>query len=489
MCGFPGKNVNMLAKFLKTALLGVCILLAVLVALYAVSQRWPIPDAERQALAQLRQPLQPLRGPNMFAALWSLSYAVPEAQRETVLAQDMERLNRLPRQAPFRSAAADYPRLPGWPATAPALCRAGAGGCLQRVREQPQAYADALAAQAPMLARMRTLAHYTDYRNPLPPHAETLLPELPRITLAMTASALAFAQGHTTQALSDVCTDARVARVLLRSGDNLAITLIGAAMLRGDAQLFADMLAELPAQLPLPAHCAAAFAPAGMEERSLCNALHGESRRVFSMLQDASVQQGDGDWLDRISPQLLDRERTQALLAPTFAWACSAPVQALLAQDQALPPGMVATPDTATVACVANAIGCLLANVARPDHANHQHTLQYTAAAVRTVTALLWLRDRPADARPLAQRLADLPPALRGTTRPLQAQDDGKHLTIVQYARRNDGAGEYRWPVPASRRAAERATTSTQSRRDGRSLPMTRERAATAQSAKRGPGD
>ncbi|MEA5125251.1 hypothetical protein [Xanthomonas floridensis] len=454
-------DVHMLAKFLKTALLGVCILLAGVAALYAVSQRWPIPDAQRQALAQLRQPLPPLRGANMFAALWSLSYAVPEAQRETVLAQDVERLNRLPPGVPFRSAVADYPRLPSWPATAPALCSASAGGCLQRVREQPQAYADALAAQAPMLSRMRALANYTDYRSPFRPRADMTLPELPRMPLSMTASALDFVQGRTTQALSDVCTSAQVARVLLRSSDNLAVTMIGAAMLRGNAQLFADMLAELPAQPPLPAQCAVAFAPAAMEEISLCNALHGESRLVFSMLQDASVQDGDRDWLDRISPRLLDRERTQALLAPTFTWACSAPVRALLAQDQALPPGMVATPDTATVACVANATGCLLVSAARPDYANYQHKLQDTAAAVRAVTALLWLRDRLADTRPLAQRLAELPPALRGQMRPLQADGDGKHLTIARYARREEGAGDDRWPVPASR-LAERATTTIQ---------------------------
>lgn len=455
MPGFPPKALCMLAKFLKIALLGGCILLAVLAALYAVSQRWPIPDAQRQALAQLRQPLPPLRGANLFAALWSLSYAVPEAQRETVLARDVERLNRQPQEVPFQSAAADYPRLPRWPSTAPALCSASAGGCLQRVREQPQAYADALATQAPMLNRMRALANYSDYRSPFRPRADMAVPELPRMPLSMTASALDFVQGRTTQALSDVCSDAQVARVLLRSGDNLAITMIGAAMLRGNAQLFADMLAELPTQAPLPARCAAAFAPAAMEEISLCNALHGESRMVFSMLQNASVQDGDRAWLDRISPRLLDRERTQALLAPTFTWACSAPVRAVLAQDRALPPGMVPMPDTATVACVANATGCLLVNVAHPDYANYQHRLQDTAAALRTVTALLWLRDRPADTRPLALRLAELPPVLRGQARPLQADGDGKHLSIARYARGEEDAGDYRWPMPASRLALE----------------------------------
>ncbi|MCF5920083.1 hypothetical protein L2243_24570, partial [Xanthomonas perforans] len=76
---------HVLAKFLKAALLGVCILIAAVLSLYTVSRHWPIPESQREALAQLRQPLPPLRGSNMFGALWSLSYAIPEAQRETVL--------------------------------------------------------------------------------------------------------------------------------------------------------------------------------------------------------------------------------------------------------------------------------------------------------------------------------------------------------------------------------------------------------------------
>ncbi|PPV06430.1 hypothetical protein XBLMG947_2599 [Xanthomonas bromi] len=442
----------MTAKFFKAALLGVCILLAAVVALYAVSRHWPIAEAQRQALAQLRQPPPPLRGSNMFVALWSLSYAIPEAQRENVLAQDVERFNRLPERVPFQSVAADYPRLPRWPSSAPALCTASAGGCLQRVRTQPQAYADALAAQAPLLARMRALADAADYRSPFRAQVDTPLPELPKMSLSMTASALDFVQGRTTQALSGVCTDAQVARVLMRSGDNLAITMIGAAMLRGNAQLFADMLAELPVQQSLPAHCAAAFAPAATDEISLCHALHGESRMAFSMLQEVPPEHDDRDWLDRLAPQLLDLERTQALLAPTFTWACSAPVRAVLEQDRALPQDSVPLPETTSVACVANATGCLLASVSRPDYADYQRKLQDTAAALRAVSAMLWLRDHPADAaQSVALRLAALPPALRGRARPLQADDDGKHLILVPYARRDGGSGDYRWPLPASR--------------------------------------
>ncbi|MBV6883291.1 hypothetical protein [Xanthomonas euvesicatoria] len=452
---------HVLAKFLKAALLGVCILIAAVLALYTVSRHWPIPESQREALAQLRQPLPPLRGSNMFGALWSLSYAIPEAQRETVLAQDLARFNRLPEHAAFQSAAAGYRRLPGWPSGAPALCMASAGGCLQRVREQPQAYAAALAAQAPMLARMRALAQHADYRSPFRPRADTPLPELPRMSLSMTASALDFVQGRTTQALSGVCTDAQVARVLMRSSDNLAITMIGAAMLRGNAHLFADMLAELPAQHPLPAQCAAAFAPLPVDEIALCHALHGESRMVFAMLQEDALTQGNqSSWQGRFPLRLLDDERTQALLAPTFTWACSAPVRTLLAQDRPVPQTLIPLPQTASVACIANATGCLLASVSHPDYVNYQHKLQDTAAALRALSALQWLRDHPAPTTPLAQRIAALPPALRRQVRPLGAGNDGKSLTLRQYARPEGVAGNDRWPLPGSAIAATQAASS-----------------------------
>lgn len=450
----------MLAKFLKSALLGLCILIGLLVALYAISARWPIPEAQRQALAQLRQSQPPLRGPNMFVALWSLPYAVPDAQRETLLAQDVQRFERLPVGTPLQSAATRYPRQPDWPLSAPALCTRY-DGCLDRVRRQQQAYADVLATQVPRLIKLRDLAGYSDYRSPFPPSATAPLPVLPQFKLSMTSNALDFVQGRTEQALVGVCADAQVARVLLRSGDDLIMPMVGAAMLRNNAHLFADMLAELPVQHPLPAQCLVAFAPLAVDEVSLCNALHGESRMVLSMLE-ADVrkdQAGDLSWDDRLSLRLLDHERTHALMAPTYTWACSAPVRSLLAQDQAVPQAMIPVPDTVSMGCIANAVGCLLAGVARPDYAQYQHKLQDTAAAVRALSAVLWLRDHPS-AQTLEQRLAGVPPALRGQARPLQPGADGLSVQLLQYARPEENVVEDQWPLAGSKRPPEPAAIS-----------------------------
>ncbi|KAB7762526.1 hypothetical protein [Xanthomonas maliensis] len=424
----------MLARLLKYAVLGFCGLTAVLLGLYALSAHWPIPQAQRQALAQLRQPLPPLDGPTMFAALWSLPYVVPAAQWESVLALDVQQFKQLP------------------PA-APPLCQLSGDACLQRVRQQPQAYADALATQTPRLRASRELIRYTHYRSPFPATASAPSAPWPRGALSMTANALEFVQGGTAQALIGVCGDAQVARVLLGSDDNLAMPSIGAAMLRGNAQLFAQMLAELPVDHTVPAQCRAAFAPLAPQDISLCRALRGESRLAFSSLRQAVDQQSRaGGGHAQALPGLLDRERTEALLAPTYTWACSAQVERLLAEDEAIPPAMVPVAQTRSLGCIANAVGCLLADVARPPYALAQHKRQDTAAAVRTVSALLWLRDHPAEAVPLAQRLAQLPPALRGTARPLRVGADEHSLRLQQYARSEHA--DIVWPLPASRLAA-----------------------------------
>lgn len=53
-------------------------------------------------------------------------------------------------------------------------------------------------------------------------------------------------------------------------------------------------------------------------------------------------------------PNLLDHERTYALMAPTYTRACSAPVRTLPAQDQAVSQRMIPVPDTLSMGCVAN---------------------------------------------------------------------------------------------------------------------------------------
>ncbi|WP_407467077.1 hypothetical protein [Xanthomonas campestris] len=378
----PGKVAAMLATFLKWALLSVGVVVALLVGAYALSARWPIPQAQQQALAQLRQPRPaPPAGSNLFVALWASPYTIPNEEQAAVLARDLQRFQRTPVASGFRSELSRYPCAPAWPATAPPQCGWAVSGCLVQVRAQSRSYAAALAPQAPLLARMASFSQHAYYRDPFPRRIDSPLPELQGLTLSMTQHALDFVQWRQAQAVAAVCSDAQVARVLLRSDESLIVTMIGGAMLRGNADLFASMLSELPVNVALPAQCASAFAPLRVEDSSLCGALHGEARIVDAVYAQmlGEMDQRAQRWYDR-AVLFFDAERTRALTAPNYTWACSDAVRKQLVQDARVDDSALAPPPAKDVACVANAVGCVLADA------------QYSAGGIISVSCRTLLR-------------------------------------------------------------------------------------------------
>ncbi|WP_193553073.1 hypothetical protein [Xanthomonas campestris] len=427
----------MFATFLKWALLSVGVVVALLVGAYALSARWPIPQAQQQALAQLRQPRPaPPAGSNLFVALWASPYTIPNDEQQAMLARDLQRFQRTPVASGFRSELSRYPRAPAWPATAPPKCSWAASGCLAQVRAQSRSYAAALAPQAPLLARMASFSQHAYYRDPFPRRIDSPLPELQGLTLSMTQHALDFVQGRQAQAVAAVCSDAQVARVLLRSDESLIVTMIGGAMLRGNADLFASMLSELPVNAALPAQCASAFAPLRVEDSSLCGALHGEARIVDAVYAQmlGEMDQRAQRWYDRAVLKFFDAERTRALTAPNYTWACSDAVRKQLVQDARVDDSALVPPPAKDVACVANAVGCVLADAQYSDGGNYQRQLQDTAAAMRLIGVVLWLREHP-DARPLAQRLQELPDELVRPARGITIAAQGQAVQVQRYAR------------------------------------------------------
>ncbi|MEA9899374.1 hypothetical protein [Xanthomonas campestris] len=427
----------MLATFLKWALLSVGVVVALLVGAYALSARWPIPQAQQQALAQLRQPRPaPPAGSNLFVALWASPYTIPNEEQAAVLARDLQRFQRTPVASGFRSELSRYPCAPAWPATAPPQCGWAVSGCLVQVRAQSRSYAAALAPQAPLLARMASFSQHAYYRDPFPRRIDSPLPELQGLTLSMTQHALDFVQWRQAQAVAAVCSDAQVARVLLRSDESLIVTMIGGAMLRGNADLFASMLSELPVNVALPAQCASAFAPLRVEDSSLCGALHGEARIVDAVYAQmhGEMDQRAQRWYDRAVLKFFDAERTRALTAPNYTWACSDAVRKQLVQDARVDDSALAPLPAKDVACVANAVGCVLADAQYSDGGNYQRQLQDTAAAMRLIGVVLWLREHP-DARPLAQRLQELPDELVRPARAITIAAQGQTVQVPRYAR------------------------------------------------------
>ncbi|MBB4126332.1 hypothetical protein GGR77_001622 [Xanthomonas translucens] len=421
-------------------------------AFYLASRLWPVPAAQRDALAQLRQPPPPLRGPNLFADLWLLPYAVPSAQRQALLDEDARRFRAWPAGVAFHSVASRYPRVPDWPAAGPPRCSWRGDDCLHNVRAARPAYAAVLATQAPLLAAMPAASDASGYRSPFADGTDIQLPAFSLLQIPLTQHALDFADGRIQPALLGVCNDAGVARALLASGDNLITSMIGAAMLRGNARLFADMLADLPPQQALPAQCAQAFAPLQIDDVSLCRPLRGEAQWTFATFDELASDRHAAQrrWYESaLVPLAFDAERSKAMLAPLFTRACAADARTTLSADRPPTAAQVSAPVAAlSMGCVANALGCAMARMPPSDFARYQTSLQDAAAAMRLTSALLWLRTHP-DTQPLPQRLAALPPELRGAQRPLQATADGQGVQVALYA---DGAGDaLRLPLPGSR--------------------------------------
>jgi len=429
--------------------LGAVLLLAV--ALYLASRLWPVPAAQRDALAQLRQPPPPLRGSNLFVDLWLLPYAIPPEQRQAVFDEDLRRFRQGLAGQPLRSAASDYPRTPDWPSERVPRCSWSADDCLAKVRARTWDYAQALAAQDALLARM-PVPTGADYRNPFASDPVRMLPAFSVLQTPPMRRALDFVEGRTDPALAGVCNDASMARVLLRGGDNVLTTSIGAAMLRGNARLFAAMLAELPAQQALPAQCAQAFAPLPIDEVSLCRPMRGEAQMLFAALDevDRTRTAPRQRWYESMGLTLLfDRARSEALVAPAYTRLCAADVRVSLREDRRLRLAQITAPVGSAFSCLSNQLGCAM--VSLPPSAvagGPQWRLQDTAAAMRLASALLWLRAHPGT-QPLPQRLALLPLELRGEQRPLQATADGQGVQVALYA---DVEGDLlRMPLPGSR--------------------------------------
>ncbi|BBJ97104.1 hypothetical protein VDQ16_04375 [Xanthomonas campestris pv. campestris] len=105
-----------------------------------------------------------------------------------------------------------------------------------------------------------------------------------------------------------------------------------------------------------------------VEDSSLCGALHGEARIVDAVYAQmhGEMDQRAQRWYDR-AVLFFDAERTRALTAPNYTWACSDAVRKQLVQDARVDGSALAPPPAKDVACVANAVGCVLADAQYSD--------------------------------------------------------------------------------------------------------------------------
>lgn len=439
-------------------------LLLAVVGLWLLSRALGPSDEQEAALASLER-AGPAPGRNAFAALWLLTYDIPEDAQDAIVAQDAKSFARLPLPD---ADAYDPTRASGWQTAAASrfakltpsaedwerFCKTRQPGCIAKVRADRGGYAALLERNGKLIERAAVLREFGHYRNALPVRMDMPIPSFQYAIAPMTRHALAFADGDFDAALAGACADMAAWRRIGTHSDSLIVRMIGIAYATdGYARLIADMMAELPPDQALPAECAAAFATPSAEESLLCEAMKGESAYVRSGVRAiAKSSQPTGNAIDFFFPVLFDAKMTDARLAASHAQACAAPVRARIAAD---------TPaDYADFApggrrwgfdCVGNAAGCVLARIGGDDVHFHKYAwrAQDYAARLRLMGALLWLREHADGKTSIAAELRKLPPAFVSPGHHIEVADGGKAVRIGQF----DDTREAYWQVPLPRLA------------------------------------
>ncbi len=429
----------------------VSLLLVVVIGLFTVSRLMEPSDAQRAALALLEADDPKPVGRNAFGALWLIEYDVPPEEIEAVVAADMENYRKALTDAASSQVLSNqasvaegrFSRHRGEPSDLRS-CGTNDASCLAKVRERRDEYARQIARDRVLVERIRGLAAFGHYRNLLDSHIFPPLPPFQRLFASHTASALDFIEGRTDDALKTVCTDVETWRRIGANGDNLIFAMIGGAMVDTGARLFADMLAELPLDHPLPPICASAFDPAHVAP-DLCSAMRGEERIARSHMD----RFGDEAY-PFLRTLLLDVEATRAIMAPVYAQACAEEARRALIDDTPIAyPAVSLSPWQ--LRCASNYLGCSVMLIAAPLYTPYLHRAQDEQAMIRLVDTLLHLRQQAAaSGQAMTQVLnADgLRPPVVTWRRPVFDETAGE---VGIPLRGRGSVDEWRIPLPASR--------------------------------------
>ena len=401
-------------RWVSYFVLAVIVTVSVVFAAYRI--RGPS-HAQREALALMQKDYRPKEGTNAFPLLWYVEYDVPDAEIAPRFAREIAAFraaldsDEVP--IPYEPHAAKLAEAKGDPSR---LCELRAGGCLANVTADPAFMRATLATYPVMSARDKRLATADYYWNDFPVDSRAVPVAVPQLAQRVWLSeyALEYADGHRSAALADTCGNLDAWRRMHRGTNSLVGSMTAIAFAQGATHLFADMLAALPAGEPVPDACTHALRPIEAADVDRCAEMAGEfafSRRTFEF----TTAPGDrsGSWRERLGWWItLAVPQWEGWIAEQEAYFCEDPPVSLLA-DEPRPASQVRVIER--LECISSLNGCLLADIA-PAYADYDtRTLDY-AAHLRLAASLLWLRETTS-AKPLAQRFAERPNALRSGTR------------------------------------------------------------------------
>lgn len=439
-------------KWARRVALSLLALLAIAAILWTTSRALYPTSSQRDALAVMQLPAPP-PGENAFAALWTLDRAMPPDEMARVVELDAVRIAGLsqfpdpdnPAAVAFVSAAERYPDLAPSPEDRDLLCSPEREGCLEKVAADVSTYRALVDRNRRLLDRIDALADYDYVRQQLPWNMSASILVPTHAAHSATRNALWFAEGRIDDALAASCRGIDTWRRLGASGDTLILRLLANAFaIEYHGKVLADMLAELPADHPLPHECERALAPPSPQELSLCTSMRGEFTLITETTGPMLEEINEQNWWSPLHFFLLyDAEATAAAQAQTFAPMCAErELERIAAADPEIE--QPEANGSSRFACLGNFTGCFMSANTAPAYRTYRIRMQDFGARLELLATLAWLRENAGGERALEALLASRPQSMRSPARSVRVDDDGASLRIRRFS---DAGNEY-WSVP-----------------------------------------
>jgi hypothetical protein len=399
-------------------------------------------EERARALALMEQPLQRTVGrDDAFPRLWLIRQDVPEDRLAAVFAADREAFLAWRQSGATGNfeppSATEYPPLAIEPGT---VCRMAPESCLDHVRMDPERARQVRDALEGLLRRGERLQEFDHARYGFHASFDSPIPPLGHLGgLQVMHAGLLYLDGDADAALDSACRNLGSWRRLRAHTDMLILDMIGIAYAGSHALLIAEMLAELPADHPLPPGCALALAEEAAEEFDQCDVWRGEFSLFAHTLEDLAqparlAASGDlSPWQLRMLSIGLNQRATMAVAAQSYASLCN--------ETEAWPEPRLDWQDR-----VFNPLASLVL-VEIPDFGQYRERARDFAALMRHLRLLVWLRDQPDAAAALASRL----PEFATPWHTLRYDPDTAEVSWPLLRPRPNGPTEWQLPLPESR--------------------------------------
>jgi hypothetical protein len=412
--------------------------LVALVMLYCVAvaagRWWPLPDAEREAIARLEAAKVPPVRRDAGEYLWLSEHDVPASERAEAARAIVAFLAAHPHETSPRhlpdSPLRRYSKLAESPPPGEGVCDLDAFDCLSYVRRDAARVEATLAAHRREIAAGSAIRQYNGFRYPLAPDIHNPSPSYGvHRRLVFTDLARAFAQGRQVEAIADTCSDLAAWRRMNGGTDTLIGNMISIAFVRQDAVLLSQMLAELPADVELPVACGEALAPARDAELDMCPALGYELRHLRSYFSEE--EPAGADFL-RVGAAnaWVDRRRIASRMALGLDVHCGPQALANARQDRSAAPRERA-PACNALSAFLDPIGCSLSDIQAPtSFSGYVDRRTDTAAALALLRTADWLGRQPGSTAERRALLARRPAEL-GLLRTPELSGDGRSISFA----------------------------------------------------------